>query len=44
MNTIIVIVSILSTTVIAIFTIYDFKECRKEYQKDTKVDSEVYRR
>ena len=44
MNTIITIVSILSMSVLAIFTIHDFKERRKEYQKDTKVDSEVYRK
>ena len=44
MNTIIAIVFISTMTVIAIFTIHDFKERRKEYQKDTKVDSEVYRR
>ena len=44
MNTIIAIVLISTMSVLAIFTIHDFKERRKEYQKDTKVDSEVYRK
>ena len=44
MNTIIAIVLISTMSVLAIFTIHDFKERRKEYQKDTKVNSEVYRR
>lgn len=44
MNTIIAIVFTLSMSVITIFTIYDFKERRKEYREETKVDSEVYRK
>ena len=44
MITIIALAFTLSMSVLAIFTIHDFKERRKEYQKDTKVDSEVYRK
>ena len=44
MNTIIAIAITLSLIILVIFTIHDFKERRKEYQKDTKVDSEVYRK
>ena len=44
MITIIALAFTLSMSVITIFTIHDFKERRKEYREETKVDSEVYRR
>ena len=44
MNIIITMIFISIATTTIIFTIYDLKERRKEYRKETKIGSEVYRK